>query len=158
MSTKITPKQYIIGIKLSLISIFIVFAPAALTKDIEYGNAFVFEVTSIYDADTFRATIKEWPQIIGERIPIRVNGIDAPEIRGKCQEEKIKAREAKKESVAMLRSAKQIELRNIKRGKYFRIIADVYLDGKSLAQVLIIKGLARPYDGKKRQGWCKKGA
>ena len=55
-----------------------------------------------------------------------------------------------------LRSAKAIELRNIERGKYFRILADVYTDGKSLAEGLIKSGHARAYDGGKREGWCAK--
>lgn len=120
----------------------------------DYGNVTVSEVTSIYDADTFRANIKGYPPIVGERMSIRVNGVDAPEIRGKCESEKIAAREAKQFTVEALRSAKTIELRNIERGKYFRILADVYTDGKSLAEGLIKSGHARTYDGGKREGWC----
>ncbi|MEO1859542.1 MAG: hypothetical protein ABGZ19_06585 [Verrucomicrobiales bacterium] len=52
---------------------------------IEYGNATVSEVRTIYDADTFRVTINGWPDIIGKGIPIRVLGVDAPEMRGKCE-------------------------------------------------------------------------
>ena len=33
--------------------------------------------------------------IIGEKINIRVNGIDTPEIRGKCDQEKYNAKQAK---------------------------------------------------------------
>ena len=121
----------------------------------DYGNATVSEVTSIYDADTFRVNISGYPPIIGERMPIRVLGVDAPEIRGKCESEKIKAREAKQFTVQALRSAKTIELRNMQRGRYFRILANVYVDGKNLADGLIKSGHARPYDGGKRLGWCK---
>jgi len=120
----------------------------------DYGTITVSEVTSIYDADTFRVNIEGYPPIAGERVPVRVLGIDAPEIRGKCEEEKVKAREAKQFTVQALRSAKTIELRNIQRGKYFRILADVYIDGKSLAEGLIKAGHARVYDGGKRMGWC----
>ena len=38
-----------------------------------YGHVVVDEVTSIYDGDTFRCNIKDYPPIVGERIPIRVN-------------------------------------------------------------------------------------
>ena len=108
----------------------------------DYGDIIISSVTSIYDADTFRANIEGYPPIVGERVPVRVLGVDAPELRGKCESEKIKAREAKQYTVAALRSAKVIELRNIKRGKYFRILADVYIDGVSLAESLIIGGHA----------------
>ena len=50
-----------------------------------------------------------------------------------------------------------IELRNIKRGKYFRIVADVYLDGNvSYAKEMLKLGLAVPYNGgHKNKVWCK---
>ena len=48
-----------------------------------------------------------------------------------------------------------IELRDMVRGKYFRIVADVYLDGMSLSQLLLDKGHAIRYDGgKKNISWC----
>ncbi|MFK5949704.1 MAG: thermonuclease family protein [Methylococcales bacterium] len=125
-------------------------------KDKTYGSVIVAEVTSIYDADTFRVNIQDYPPIVGEHMSIRVLGIDAPEIRGKCESEKKRARQAKQFTVQALRSAKIIELRNIKRGKYFRLLANVYVDGQNLAQQLINAGHARPYDGGKRAGWCNR--
>lgn len=123
-------------------------------KDMTFGNAVVSKITSIYDADTFRVNIKGWPGIVGHRMSVRVNGVDAPEMRGKCQKEKERARKAKQFTVAVLRAGKRIELRNIRRGKYFRLLADVYVDGKNLAELLIKNGHARPYHGGHRQGWC----
>ena len=123
-------------------------------KPKEFGTVIVEEVTSIYDADTFRVNIKNFPPIAGHHIPIRVLGIDAPEIRGKCNKEIELARKAKKFTVEKLRSAKFIELHNIKRGKYFRILAQVIVDGKNLGQLLIKSGHARPYNGGSRLGWC----
>ena len=44
----------------------------------------------------------------------------------------------------------------MKRGKYFRIVADVYADGVSLTDKLIKSGYAVPYDGgTKAKDWCK---
>jgi len=114
----------------------------------------VNEVTSIYDADTFRVNIDAWPPIVGERVPVRVLGVDTPEIRGKCDAEKVMAKKAKQFTVEALRGAKRIELRHIKRGKYFRLLAEVYVDGVSLAQSLIKFGFGRPYSGGHRAGWC----
>ena len=53
-----------------------------------YNGIVIDEVTSIYDGDTFRANIRGYPSIVGERMPIRINGIDTPEMRGKCTKEK----------------------------------------------------------------------
>jgi len=121
-----------------------------------YGVAIVNNVTSIYDGDTFRANIKDYPKIIGYRVAIRINGIDTPELRGKCKEEIKMARAAKRKTVTLLRGAKHIELRNIKRGKYFRIIADVYVDGISVADELLKGGYAVRYSGGHKIDWCKK--
>ncbi len=56
-------------------------SPAALAAPKIYGDAVVAEVTSIYDGDTFRCNIDGYPGIAGERIGIRINGIDTPEMR-----------------------------------------------------------------------------
>jgi len=124
-------------------------------KDTSYGSVIVSEITSIYDADTFRVNIKGWPGAVGQRMSVRVNGIDAPEIRGKCEEEKKLARLAKQFTVQLLRSGKVIELRNIKRGKYFRLLADVYVDNVNLSDALIKTNYARLYDGGTKSNWCK---
>jgi len=86
-------------------------------------------------------------------MPVRVKGVDAPEIRGKCEEEKRQARQAKEFSRRLLLQTETVELRRIERGKYFRLLADVYVDGESLAEQLINHGLARPYqEGKELAG------
>lgn len=132
-----------------------VFIPSQVVAgDQQYGDIKISDVTSIYDADTFRVNIASWPEIIGKRVPVRVLGIDAPEIRGKCETEKKMARQAKQFTVAALRNGKEIVLHDIQRGKYFRILARVSIDGQDLGRQLIQAGLARVYDGGTRQGWC----
>jgi micrococcal nuclease len=43
----------------------------------------------------------------------------------------------------------------MKCGKYFRIAADIIIDGESLADMLIEAGMAIKYDGgKKSDKWC----
>ena len=65
-----------------------------------------------------------------------------------------KERKAKQFTVEYLRSAKSIILKNIKRGKYFRLIADVYVDGISLGELLIKYKHAVIYQGKTKKTWC----
>ena len=79
---------------------------------------------------------------------IRINGIDTPELRGKCEKEKQLARLAKQFTVERLRAAKRNVLKNIMCGKYFRLIADVYVDGVNLGEQLIKQGHAVRYKGK----------
>lgn len=130
-------------------------AAARATDSPSYGNVTVTEVTSIYDADTFKVDIRQWPAVVGSRIAVRVKGIDAPEMQGKCEREKELARKAKQTTVAMLRAGKKIELRNLQRDKYFRLLADVHVDGKNLATTLLQAGLAYPYSGGTKKSWCQ---
>jgi endonuclease YncB( thermonuclease family) len=118
-----------------------------------YGDANNVKVVSIYDGDTFKCSIKGYPAIIGENVGIRISGIDCPEMTDKRLNIKALAQQAKQYTVARLRAGKVICLLNMRRDKYFRIVADVTVDGKDLAQELITKGLAKPYDGGTKEGW-----
>lgn len=129
---------------------------AGRTLAADYGTVQVDQVNSIYDADTFNITVNAWPAIIGKNIRVRVGSLDTPENKGECQEEVEAALLAKQATVAFLRDAKTIELRHMKRDKFFRIDAEVYADGKNLGEYLLAQGHARTYDGGKRHGWCEK--
>ena len=110
-----------------------------------------------YDADTITFNIPGTHPLIGKKINIRVSGVDTPEIRTKNKCEKSKARNAKKLVSNLLKNSTRIDLENIKRGKYFRIVADVVIDGKSLKNYLLKNGFAYSYQGgtKKKMNWCK---
>lgn len=127
-----------------------------------YGNIRVDKVVSVYDGDTFKCNIKNWPKIVGENISVRIKKIDTPEIRCKksysdkeCKKMKALARTARGLTANLLKRAKVIELRNIERGKYFRILADVYVDDRNLADILIKNKLAIYYDGGTKSDWLK---
>ncbi len=120
----------------------------------EYGTVIVARVISVYDGDTFRVDIDSLPPVVGKNIPIRLNGVDTPEIRGKCGHEKdlaIKARDFVRNKLA---NAKEIKLNNLQRGKYFRVVANVIVDGVSLEQELLENELAYKYSGGKKSSWC----
>ena len=121
----------------------------------QYGTVTVSKVISVYDGDTFRVNIASLPPIVGKNIAIRVNGVDTPEIRGKCQYEKNLALEARDFVRGKLANAKEIKLTNLQRGKYFRVVANVLVDGVSLEQELLDNKLAYSYDGGKKLSWCK---
>ena len=120
----------------------------------QYGTVIVSKVISVYDGDTFRVNIDSLPPIVGKNIPIRVNGVDTPEIRGKCEYEKKLALKARDFVRAKLANAKEIKLTNLQRGKYFRVVANVLVDGVSLERGLLDNELAYSYDGGKKLKWC----
>jgi endonuclease YncB( thermonuclease family) len=130
------------------------FLSLSLQAKPQYGTVTVSKVISVYDGDTFRVNIDSLPPIVGKNIPIRVNGVDTPEIRGKCQYEKNLALKARDFVRAKLANAKEIKLTNLQRGKYFRVVANVVVDGVSLEQELLDNELAYEYGGGKKLSWC----
>lgn len=110
-----------------------------------------------YDGDTITFDIPDLHPIVGEQISVRVYGIDAPEVRTKNECEKALAMQAKQEVKDLMLKAERIDLLNAQRGKYFRILAEVYVNGRSLSDHLINEGLAVPYEGGTRPDvdWCK---
>ena len=119
----------------------------------KYGTLIVDEVIDVFDGDSFRCNIFSLPAIIGDNIPIRVLGVDCPEIRGKNEYEKKLAREARDFTEMLLENASEITLMSIQRDKYFRLLATVLMDGCNLADALIIRGFGREYDGGRRMPW-----
>jgi len=120
-----------------------------------YGDIPSFTLKSVYDGDTFTIDIPQYADIVGKNIDIRVNGVNAPEIRGKCQNEIELAYKAKEFTSNKLNTSKTVAIKNISRDKYFRIDGDVIVDGENLADLLIKNNLGYPYHGKTKQGWCK---
>ena len=53
-----------------------------------------------------------------KKIKIRINGIDTPEIKGKCEREKKLALEAKVFINDLIKNSTVIYLKNLKWGKY----------------------------------------
>ncbi len=112
------------------------------------------KVVKVYDGDTFTVEAYPWPGLEA-KASVRVNGVDTPEIRGKCDAEKQKAIEAR-EFVKGLILGEVVFLEHVKHGKYAgRVIADVKLEnGENLAEKIINQGLGREYHGGSREGWC----
>ncbi len=108
-----------------------------------------------YDGDTITFNLPNLHPIIGKKIRVRLNGIDTPEIKGKCDKEKYDAEQAREMVGDILKDAEKITLKNMQRGNYFRIASDVIVDGESLGDILIEAGMAVRYDGgKKTHKWC----
>lgn len=110
------------------------------------------DIVSVYDGDTFKIRISSDLKIFQE-MPVRIIGIDAPEINSKDPYESGLAQESKRKLTKILKTAKVITINGIKRDKYFRLQAHVYAGRRSVAKLMIKSGLARHYDGGKRGSW-----
>ena len=128
---------------------------ASLTsfKDVQYVKN--------YDGDTITVNLPGVNDFFGREIAVRVLGVDTPEIQGACESEKALAIKARDYVHKRLSRARRIDLVDISKGKYFRIVARVMVFGRgrssrSLSTGLLRMGYAKPYDGKtKKPNWCK---
>ena len=110
-----------------------------------------------YDGDTLRVHVPNVHALLAD-IPVRVNGVDTPEMNGSGPCEKERAREARAFTEKFLRGARRIDVVVTGRDKYWRVLGDVLADGKSLGPALLERRLAVPYDGKAKpvSEWCPK--
>jgi endonuclease YncB( thermonuclease family) len=98
----------------------------------KYADVKVSRLLRVIDGDTFAVDIDCHTPIAGKNISIRLRGINTPELKSKALELRKSAYEEKERLERLLTSAKVIELCNIDRDKYFRIDADVYIDGENI--------------------------
>ena len=132
-----------------ILMIIFIFILCNSLKAIEktYGDLVVSKLVSVYDGDTFTVNLFNTPDIIGEKISVRMSGVDTQEIKDKDATKRAKAQLAKKFTLDKLIKAKVITLKNIKRDKYFRLDAEVYVDTENLGESLIKQGLGYAYYG-----------
>lgn len=85
---------------------------------------------------------------------VRLAGLDAPELRGRCEAERRLAVAATERLSGLLEEG--VRLHSSGQDRYGRRLAVVRdPQGEDVALVLIREGLARPYHGRgPREGWC----
>jgi endonuclease YncB( thermonuclease family) len=112
-------------------------------------------VERVIDGDTLLVRARIW---LGQelRVLVRVGGIDAPEMRARCERERKLALSAR-DFVRKAIGRRKILLTSIRQGKYAgRVIAEVRDErGEPLAPRLLAARLARPYRRGRRGGWCR---
>ena len=121
-----------------------------------------FELTRLVDGDTMKGVIDLGFKVKLEAT-VRFYGINCPESRTRDKREKELARVATQFVADLLEDA-DIELMSHSYGKFGRVIATPYctkranFEGQSadrvnVCEALVDAGLARWYDGGKRQPW-----
>lgn len=125
--------------------------PLSKTGEVMDGEMFKnVSVASVYDGDTFKINLNCSLAVYCEKVPVRVRGVDCPEIKGKTQKEKRLAQKAKAFTKAFLDSG-PVTLTDCGRDKYFRLLCDVTNNtGKDLGTELIRHNLGYAYDGGKK--------
>jgi endonuclease YncB( thermonuclease family) len=112
------------------------------------------QVIDVIDGDTIVVKARIW---LGHDVEtrIRLDGVDAPELKGKCESERLMA-VAARALVAKLVEGGRVVLRDIQYGKYAgRVVARVETPtGTDFSRALLQAGLGRAYDGRRRASWC----
>ena len=122
------------------------------------ASAEPYKVNRIIDGDTIEIAVEFLPAPLPPKLSVHVLGVDTPEKapRALCPAEAGKALEASAFTKAAIASATVIDVQIKKWDKYGgRVLGYVFLDGKSLSDMLIENGHARPYKGEKKSSWCE---
>jgi endonuclease YncB( thermonuclease family) len=132
-------------------------APAAARLDEAGGStrmAHPAEVLRVLDGDTFEARVHLWPGLY-TTTRIRLRGIDAPELKSRCAEERAKAAIARDALRAVLDQG-EVGIARVTLDKYGgRVVADALTQATpDVSAALLRAGLVRAYAGGRRESWC----
>ena len=114
---------------------------------IEYGY-----VIKVYDGDTITVAAYPFKNSIPYRFSLRLNGIDTPELRTKCEKEK-ELGYLVKEKLENKILNKIIYIRDVSTEKYGRLLCNIFEnidDKKSINQWIIDNKMGTVYNGEKK--------
>ncbi|MPZ57179.1 MAG: nuclease [Rhizobiales bacterium] len=129
-------------------------APTLLEWSTMSATGYPADVIRVLDGDTFDARVRVWPGL-EITTKVRLRGIDAPELRARCTEERIKA-EAARDALAALLAQGRVGISQVSLDKYGgRIVAEASARNvANLSEALLAGGHVRRYGGGRREGWC----
>jgi endonuclease YncB( thermonuclease family) len=134
----------------------------AFSASLAVANPYDWKVTRVLDGDTVEFEAKFLPKELGDKLRIRVLGVDTPEKapRAQCEREAAAGQAATDFTKKAIANAKTTQIL-IKDGGPIpwdkfggRVLGDVIIDGQKLSELLIKNGHARPYFGEKKASWC----
>ena len=121
---------------------------------VDFTSTLRATVVKIYDGDTITVNIPGIHPLFGQKISVRINNIDTPELNGQCATERDLAIRAKEITSQLIPVGSAVTLKNIKRDKYFRILADIYIGSINVGQTLVESKVAVLYSGGAKPSWC----
>lgn len=129
--------------------------PSPSTRGERIRVAHRAEVLRVIDGDTFEARVHLWPGLnITTRV--RLRGIDAPEFKARCLDERTKAAEAR-EALQSILDQGEVTIARVMLDKFGgRVLADASTNATpDIAASLLAAGHARRYSGARREAWCR---
>jgi len=110
-------------------------------------------VERVIDGDTIEVRARIW---LGQTLEVRVriDGVDAPELEARCDEERRMALAAR-DFLARRLTGEEVTLTRVVYDKYGgRVRANVANGNGDVASALLAARLVRVYHGERRQPWC----
>ncbi len=101
---------------------------------------YVAYIAAVYDGDTVTANIDLGMGVWKNKEKLRLSRINSPEVRGDSREQGIVSRDWLRERI--LQKQVIIKTVNDKKGKYGRYLAEIWLDGENINDLLVMNGLA----------------
>lgn len=109
------------------------------------------QVIEVHDGDTFFVRLPDLPAVFGERIGVRIKGIDTPELTDKRACAKKIATTARDFLGSHLDPL--VDLHFCEREKYFRILCSVTSRGEDIGTLMMENHLALSYGGGTKIKW-----
>ena len=97
-------------------------------------------VLKVYDGDSIN-------------IRLRLAHIDTPEIKGQCDAEISLGKQARDYTQSFMKANPKYSINTVGVGRYGRPLVEIRAGDQYLNQLLVDRGLARRYEGKRRS-WC----
>jgi micrococcal nuclease len=133
---------------------FIIATFAILVSQVAFSYDIVVKSPRVIDGDTIDTGIVVGPTL--SSLKLRIEGIDTPEMKGKCEKERMLAREAK-DFLAQTMKDQEVHINYHGWDKYGgRVVGVPYIHDVPMNEEMIRRGYAVPYGGgKKMKDWCK---
>lgn len=133
------------------------FLSLILFVSLSYSNTlYSWKVSRVIDGDTIEFIVDFLPSELGNKLKLRVWGVDTPEkgFRAHNEHEEHLGEKSSNYTKKLIEEAKDIKIQLIMWDKFGgRVLGDVIIDGKSLRQLLLDNGYAREYYGAKKEPW-----
>lgn len=137
-----------------VLALFLVAAAPAVRAGEVLPGPYQARVERVIDGDSLLVRVRIW---LGQEVStiVRIRGVDAPELKGRCAEEREGA-EAARRFIEEALTGGDVVLATIENDKFGgRVIAQVFAPGgEDVGAALVGAGLARSYGGGRREGWC----
>lgn len=120
------------------------------------AQTYDWKINRVVDGDTVEVHVDFLPKELGDKLLVRVWGVDTPEKswRAKSDHERKLGEEATDFTKKQVQNGKNIKIHLIGWDKYGgRVLGDVIIDGVNLRESLIKNGYAREYYGDKKEDW-----